>query len=421
MSFDMEHLGGEMKEQQKGEKFYEYYKRSLPVMQEHFLIDLVEGRIPEDQIEEKNCLCEMNLNAALYAVCVFQADMRDRKKEQKRECSLSLKTFVEKNVRDIENLRSFLYLDRVVVVMLLTETVNFHKKIQEMNRICKAAGRMLDMNVTAGIGQTVRERRKLKESYQNAVDAVNYRILVGKNQAIYIRDIYQTVDWEFELEDWDIQRLVKAVKLEKKQEVKLAVTALMEKFRNSNISLQKYQMAMMELTAEFLKLGRTYHLRPEEIFEGEEKDFFREITNFDSLDSLGKWLYQIGIRLRSLIRQEQTDSAKLLTEKAKHYIQEHYAESKLSVESLCRHLNVSAAYFSTIFKKEMGQSFVMYLTNVRMEAALELLNNTQDKTYVIAEKVGYAEPNYFSCVFRKKYGMSPTKYRLSKKEEHDQE
>ena len=69
----------------------------------------------------------------------------------------------------------------------------------------------------------------------------------------------------------------------------------------------------------------------------------------------------------------------------------------------------------------MGQSFVMYLTNVRMEAALELLNNTQDKTYVIAEKVGYAEPNYFSCVFRKKYGMSPTKYRLSKKEEHDQE
>ena len=87
MSFDMEHLGGETKEQQKGEKFYEYYKRSLPVMQEHFLIDLVEGRIPEDQIEEKNCLCEMNLNAAFYAVSVFQADMRDRKRNRKENAA----------------------------------------------------------------------------------------------------------------------------------------------------------------------------------------------------------------------------------------------------------------------------------------------------------------------------------------------
>ena len=74
---------------------------------------------------------------------------------------------------------------------------------------------------------------------------------------------------------------------------------------------------------------------------------------------------------------------------------------------LCGHLNVSAAYFSTIFKRRQARVFVMYLTHVRMEAALELLNNTQDKTYVIAGKVGYTEPNYFSYVFRKQYGMSP--------------
>ena len=79
---------------------------------------------------------------------------------------------------------------------------------------------------------------------------------------------------------------------------------------------------------------------------------------------------------------------------------------------------MSAAYFSTIFKRETGESFVTYLTNVRMEAALELLNNTRDKTYIIARKVGYTEPNYFSYVFKKKYGISPTKYRMSSLEQN---
>ena len=115
-----------------------------------------------------------------------------------------------------------------------------------------------------------------------------------------------------------------------------------------------------------------------------------------------------------MIRQERNDSTKIMTEKAKKYIEEHYAESTLSVEELCKYLNVSATYFSTMFKKAVGMSFVSYLTQVRLERAVDLLNSTEDKSYIIAEKVGYTEPNYFSYVFKKKYGISPSKYRTSK-------
>lgn len=115
-----------------------------------------------------------------------------------------------------------------------------------------------------------------------------------------------------------------------------------------------------------------------------------------------------------MIRQERNDTTKTMTEKAKQYIEEHYADSTLSVEDLCNHLNVSATYFSTMFKKAVGMSFVSYLTQVRLEHAVDLLNNTEDKSYIIAEKVGYTEPNYFSYVFKKKYGISPSKYRTNK-------
>ena len=413
-------LDAEIDEKRNQEKLYEYYHKSLPIMKEQFMVGLIEGKIPDELIEEMNRSYEVHLDAAYYAVAVFRIDMGEQAMERRSLLNLSLKQIIDENTRRKADIRSFLYLDMVAVIMLLNGTADLHEEIQEMDQVCKGAKRLLEVNVTAGIGQVVSELGDMANSYKGAVDAVDYRVLLEPNQAIYIRDIQPAVNRDFVLDDQDIQKVTKAVKLGKKQEVREAVGNLMDKFKNSNISLHRYQVALMELVTELLKLGRAYHLNLEEIFGG-NMDFYREIANFDSLDSLEEWLYNVCINFRSLIRQEQTDSTKLLTEKAKQFIQEHYTDSKLSVEMLCQHLNVSATYFSTIFKKETGQSFVMYLTNVRMEAALELLNNTQDKTYVIAGKVGYMEPNYFSYVFRKQFGMSPTKYRMGKMENNEGE
>ena len=67
-----------------------------------------------------------------------------------------------------------------------------------------------------------------------------------------------------------------------------------------------------------------------------------------------------------------------------------------------------------MFKKETGSTFINYLTDYRMKEALRLIDEEDEKTYIIAMKVGYADPNYFSYVFKKKYGMSPTKYKRTR-------
>ena len=413
-------LDAEIDEKRNHEKLYEYYQKSLPVMKEQFMAGLMEGKLSGELIEEMNSSYEVNLNAPYYAVTVFCADMGTLDTENRSLLKLSLKQIVDENMKKSADVRSFLYFDMVAAILLLNGMAELNKQVQEIDQVCKAAKRLLGINVTAGVGQAVAHLGNLAASYQNAVDAADYRVLLEPNQAIYIRDIQPAVNRDFVLEDQDIQKVMRAVKLGTREEVKASVDEMMSRFKTSNISLHRYQVALMELLTEFLKLGRSYHLDLEEIFGG-NMDFYRQIAKFDSLDSLGEWLYHVCMKFRSLIRQEQTDSAKLLAGKAEQFIKENYAESSLSVEMLCGHLNVSAAYFSTIFKRETGQSFVMYLTHVRMEAALELLNNTQDKTYVIAGKVGYTEPNYFSYVFRKQYGMSPTKYRMSKMENHETE
>lgn len=78
---------------------------------------------------------------------------------------------------------------------------------------------------------------------------------------------------------------------------------------------------------------------------------------------------------------------------------------------VCNHLHISTTYFSTIFKKEVGESYISYLTGIRMERAAALLKETDAKTYLIAAQVGYDEPNYFGYVFKKRFGVSPNKFR----------
>jgi two-component system response regulator YesN len=89
-------------------------------------------------------------------------------------------------------------------------------------------------------------------------------------------------------------------------------------------------------------------------------------------------------------------------------------DQDLSIDFMCSYLGVSSAYFSTVFKKETGKTFVGYLTDFRMEKAERMLLETDEKTYIIAQEVGYSDPNYFSYVFKKQFGVSPSKYKAGK-------
>ncbi|SHI48033.1 response regulator transcription factor [Pseudobutyrivibrio xylanivorans] len=128
-----------------------------------------------------------------------------------------------------------------------------------------------------------------------------------------------------------------------------------------------------------------------------------------NLENLEKYYQETFLQFKDINNYD-------LVEKAKVYIAEHYNECDLSVDKLSSYLNVTPNYFSTLFRKKTGLTFVSYLTNLRMEKAKWLLDNTDEKAYIIAGLIGYDEPNYFSYVFKKAYGISPSKYRLKKEQ-----
>jgi two-component system response regulator YesN len=98
-----------------------------------------------------------------------------------------------------------------------------------------------------------------------------------------------------------------------------------------------------------------------------------------------------------------------LIERIKYYIINHYNED-ITLQQLALKFFINPSYLSQIFKKETGITLSSFLEDVRLIKAKELLTNLTVDIGDIAARVGYNDSNYFSKVFKKKFGMSPTQY-----------
>ncbi|MFE6798482.1 response regulator transcription factor [Paenibacillus chitinolyticus] len=106
-------------------------------------------------------------------------------------------------------------------------------------------------------------------------------------------------------------------------------------------------------------------------------------------------------------REERTTS---VLKEAKDWIDGHFVE-EITLEQAAERVHLSPHYFSKMFKRHMGATFIDYVTRLRIERAKELMRNEELSLKEVCFEVGYKDPNYFSRVFRKVTGISPTEYR----------
>ncbi len=125
--------------------------------------------------------------------------------------------------------------------------------------------------------------------------------------------------------------------------------------------------------------------------------------------------YVIRIMEEAVRRREQVSGNKYrnVVEASIAYIAEHYANEELTLNMLASHVNFSPNHFSMIFSQQTGKTFIRYLTDYRMSKAKELLRCTSKKSSEISAEVGYKDSHYFSYLFKKTQGMTPTQYRSS--------
>lgn len=121
-----------------------------------------------------------------------------------------------------------------------------------------------------------------------------------------------------------------------------------------------------------------------------------------------KNMLNVAIRLREDEIQKQSND---ITDTALSYINEHYSDPDISLDSVAEAINISSNYLSALFSNKVGLSFVEYITKKRMAKAKQLLRSTSKRSGEIAFEIGYKDPRYFSFVFKKYQGVTPSQYR----------
>ncbi len=107
--------------------------------------------------------------------------------------------------------------------------------------------------------------------------------------------------------------------------------------------------------------------------------------------------------------QEEKSSFRIV-DRAREYVEEHYGE-ELTLQKVADVVGISAGYLSSQFSQHLDCGFIDYLNKIRVEHACAYLKQNYFKTYEIAYKVGYRDEKYFSRVFKKLTGMSPSEYK----------
>ena len=136
-------------------------------------------------------------------------------------------------------------------------------------------------------------------------------------------------------------------------------------------------------------------------------DYYLKCLNGEKLSETLKIMVE---GLREQKEQQQPDSVAGQIERIRRRIETDYAED-ITLASLAEQYHVDASYLSRIFSRKYGESIISFLTRVRMEKAAQLMRDESRKLEAIAFLVGYDDYHYFSRVFRKKMGVSPSEYR----------
>ncbi|MCI1723617.1 MAG: response regulator [Lachnospiraceae bacterium] len=144
------------------------------------------------------------------------------------------------------------------------------------------------------------------------------------------------------------------------------------------------------------------------------KDYLKAVTEAPDMETLRAWYISkltqactnIAVKPKAM-----TDSA---VSKAKKYIDENYRKD-LSLDEVSKIVNISPYYFSKLFKEETGENFIEYVTEARIRGAKELLADPGISIKEVCAMSGYSDPNYFSRIFKKYEGVTPSEYRENMK------
>ncbi len=383
---------------------------------------LVSGTAPVTQLLDRAEKLGMNLSAMWYNIILLFTKSDHHEIEEYSKSSVTIDERIDAIVSDM----GFVSFDRDLegrAILLMADSKENLENSQEtlIERFKNVFRDYAHVRYCGGIGKSVNRLSKLNESFDEAGRAMANRFFVNENGFYTSHRLSATspsTDTKLDISSIDVERIDKSnvlnfLKLGSLDEIDYYIDEFMKSVGpdafNSFIFRQYIAMDVYFAVSMFIK----------ELPGGRDQDTVEEVSQ-EAIDGIDHFKQYVSGIIRTAIGCRDSISLnrhKEIVDEVLRHMEEHYEDSELSLNHLASLVNVSPNHLSTIFSAQTGRSFIKYLTELRMNKAKELLKCTSMRSSEISEAVGYKDPHYFSYMFKKTVGVTPTNYREGADEE----
>ncbi|MDF2988450.1 MAG: DNA-binding response regulator [Eubacterium sp.] len=416
----------ERSEKEKNNQYEELYLSNLPILREHYLNSLILGktRITGDYKKQFNSY-DIDIGENDVGVFVCAIDNIEETSEEFFEKSvqiihLRITEMIRELISDKYRKTIFQsYSNEVVTIFNASD--DYTGTIKDIALIAETIKNTLNskikISVSAGVGRIYPSLKEVAQSYQEAVKALNYRLVYGNNAVLYIDSVeIKNSKQEYMISDLnDILTTVQNILWTGKEEevYKLISERITGLFRGKSIPYYYVQQVYCHLLSTLLRTTYEMNILPEQLY-GAPVHLYGELFKKQTLLELQSWYCDLASRVCSIINDRKTARSGYVISMAVDYIKTH-CNKDISLGEVAEYVNLNPSYLSRIFKEETGTQFVEYIRKVKMELAKELLKNTNKKIYGICEELGYQNVQYFSTIFKNTTGMTPLEFKKTGK------
>lgn len=393
--------------------------RSSRTIAEHYLQTLIKGSTSHLGIPETIAqTIEEQLQGPYFYAIVFKLDNINLIKDKISPSQQPLIRFAVCNIAK-EVLETFEVMEPLVteedeIVVVGQCELNKYPVglIGALENIQRSIRTYFKVTASIGIGDIVISRKNLQSSYTSAQQYVRYKLIYGDESILDFHKteshIMSTINYPISIEKQlvgAIQDGSTAVIGEKSEEF---ITQISNGSTNQLITYSSQLMLSLLKHFDYIQTLPSVHTN-------EYLDAISLVENAETLKQISNIIHDYCIKISALIQEKNNllnaQKHNSIIEEVQKYIHEHYSEPNLSLEFVSSFAGLSSGYLGKLFKGATSMSFSEYLNYTRLEHAKEQLATTNEPAFKISESVGIYNVTYFSTLFKKNYGLSPTQYR----------
>lgn len=371
------------------------------IAREKYFFNLISNQIAVEN--------EKNLNFSLLGISSWPKNYCLMMIEFEDENISRMNNFFRENLIFSEN--------NIIIIPLLEKQLMFFLYADSKSKLTKlrkefilTLNQKVEIPYYLGISLIHNEFKKLNQSLYEAREALKD---VCENQGV---KFYKNLNTQNNKNEINTQKFIKQIinKI-KAVELESALESLDDLFiylkENSCRTVNIYTECI-KLFFEIKKLISNYQINHHLKDDSSYLSIIYLQGKFRTLSALQTEIETIIETIINKIKDAPVTMAEIMVSEIKDYLKDNYID--VSRESIAKNFNITPTYLSKIFKNITGINLIDYLTKLKMDAAKIKLLNTSDQIQEIAEEIGYANAYYFTKVFKKNIGMTPSKFRRHK-------